>query len=74
MPGQVIGTVNVQIGNQTNPRVSSINYGVRTLKGSTDLVMVGAETGDVIVYNKGTNSFAVEPASAAIPSLDAGEF
>ena len=74
MPGQVIGTVNVQVGNQTNPRVNTINYGIRSLKGSTDLTMTGAQSGDVIVYNADTKTFNVEPASAAIPSLDAGEF
>ena len=49
MPGQVIGTVNVQVGNQTNPRVQQINYGIRSLKGSTDLSLAGAKDGDVIV-------------------------
>ena len=64
----------LQIGNQTNPRVNQINYGIRSLKGSTDLSMSGARNGDVIVYNVNTNSFIVEPASAVTPSLDAGEF
>jgi hypothetical protein len=27
MPGQIIGTVNVQVGQQPNPRVSTISYG-----------------------------------------------
>ena len=74
MAGQVIGTVNVQVGQQQNPRVNTINYGIRSLKGSTDLSMTGAQSGDVIVYDATTQTFNVEPASAAIPSLDAGEF
>ena len=74
MPGQVIGTVNVQVGNQTNPRVQQINYGIRSLKGSTDLKMTGAKQGDVIVYDANTNSFIVEPVSSASVSLDAGQF
>jgi predicted transcriptional regulator len=73
MPGQTIGTVNVQVGNQGG-RVNTINYGLRSLKGSTDLAMAGAKTGDVIVYQANTNSFVIEPVAAIVPSLDAGEF
>ena len=74
MPGQTIGTVNVQVGNQTNPRVNNINYGIRSLKGSTDLALTGAKQGDVIVYQANTNSFVVEPVTAVATNLDAGEF
>ena len=74
MAGQVIGTVNVQVGQTQNPRVSTISYGARTLKSLSDVSTAGAQSGDVIVYDAATDSFNVEPASAAIPSLDAGEF
>ena len=76
MPGQVIGTVNVQVGQSVNPRVSSIAYGSRSLKSANDLSLTGAQDGDVIVYQANTNSFIVEPASSVIPelNLDAGNF
>lgn len=69
-----MGTANVQVGNQSNPTVRSLNYGVRTLKGSTDLRMTGAQQGDVIIYDANTDSFIVEAVSAAAVSLDAGTF
>ncbi len=74
MPGQVIGTVNVQVGNQQGGSVRSISYGTKTLKSSTDLSMTGAQDGDVIVYQASTNSFVVEPAESVLPNLDAGTF
>ena len=76
MPGQVIGTVNVQVGQSQNPRVSSISYGIKSLKSLSDVSMAGAVDGDVLVYQANTNSFIVEPAAAVIPelNLDAGQF
>ena len=74
MPGQIIGTVNVQIGPTINPRVNSIAYGGRTLKSATDLNLMNKGDGDIIVYQANTNSFIVEPVSALIPSLDQGFF
>ena len=70
MPGQVIGTVNVQVNSQTGGRVSSVNYGIRSLKGSTDLSMVAAADGDVITYNSANNSFAVSPVNVVITTID----
>lgn len=75
MPGQVIGTVNVQVNSQTGGRVSTMNSGIRSLKWSTDLSMVAAADGDVITYSANTNSFSVSPVEAkAIGRIDAGEF
>jgi hypothetical protein len=74
MAGQTIGTIKVQVGQQQGGTVRSINYGNRSIKGSTDLKMVGAQDGDVIVYQANTNSFIVEPAASVVPKLDAGEF
>lgn len=74
MPGQVIGTVNVQIGPTVNPRVNNIAYGGRTLKSASDLELAGAKNGDVIVYQANTNTFLVEPVSTLVPSLDQGFF
>ena len=74
MPGQVIGTVNVQIGPSPNPRVNNITYGGRTLKSATDLQIAGGKTGDVIVYQANTNSFVVESVGSLTPSLDSGFF
>ena len=72
MPGQVIGTVNVQVNKQQSSTVRQLNYGIRSLKGSTDLSLTGASDNDVISYQANTNSFIVK--SAAAVDLDAGFF
>ena len=75
MPGQTIGTVNVQVGSQVNPRVRTISYGGSfTLKGANDLSMDGATDNDVIVYKAATNSFIIEPASAVVERVDGGQY
>jgi hypothetical protein len=73
MPGQVIGTVNVQVNKQQNQTVRQLNYGIRSLKGSTDLSLVNAQDGDVIAYQANTNSF-ITKASVNVSDLDAGFF
>jgi len=74
MPGQTIGTVNVQVNTQKTNSVRSITYGGRTLKSATDLSITGAADGDVMVYQANTNTFKLAPVSGAAASLDAGEF
>lgn len=75
MAGQTIGTVNVQVNKQQPSTVSTTIGGRTTLKGSTDLTMLGAEDGDVISYVANTNTFAVKPVSAlAIPKVDGGSY
>jgi hypothetical protein len=73
MPGQVIGTVNVQVNKQQNQTVRQLNYGIRSLKGSTDLSLVNAQDGDVIAYQANTNSF-ITKAAGDVSDLDAGFF
>jgi hypothetical protein len=73
MPGQTIGTVNVQVGSQVNPRVRTISYGGSfTLKAASDLNMSGVADGDVIVYQSATNSFIMQPNFST--SIDGGEY
>lgn len=74
MPGQVIGTVNVQVNKQQNQSVRQLNYGIRTLKNSTDLSLTGVQDNDVIVYQANTNSFKVQSIGELSPDLDAGFF
>lgn len=76
MPGQVIGTVNVQVNKQQGSSVRQLNYGIRSLKGSTDLALPNSvEDGDAVIYQANTNSFVVAPVSAkGITGIDAGEF
>lgn len=75
MPGQVIGTVNVQVNKQQSSQVRSLNYGIRTLKGSTDLSFVDPTDGDAVVYRANTNSFEIAPVSSrGITGIDAGTF
>ena len=74
MPGQVIGTVNVQVNKQQSSTVRQLNYGVKTIKNSADLSMTGAADSDVIVYQANTNSFVVKSVGEIAPDLDAGFF
>ena len=55
MPGQTIGTVNVQVGSQVNPKVTSLSYGSRTLKSLTDLSLASKANGSSIIYNSSTD-------------------
>lgn len=73
MPGQVIGTVNVQVNKQQNQTVRQLNYGIRSLKGSTDLSLTNVQNNDVIVYQANTDSFIVKSVQSAV-DLDAGFF
>lgn len=74
MPGQVIGTVNVQVNKQQSGTVRQLNYGIRSIKGSTDLSLTGASNDDVITYQANTNSFVVKSVADLAPDLDAGFF
>jgi hypothetical protein len=74
MPGQVIGTVNVQVNKQQSSSVRSLNYGIRSLKGSTDLSLANVQDNDVIVYQANTNSFVLQSVGELSPDLDAGFF
>lgn len=75
MPGQTIGTVNVQVNKQQPSTVSTTIGGRTTLKSATDLSLSGAEDGDVISYVANTNTFSVKPVSAlAIPKIDGGSY
>jgi hypothetical protein len=63
---------NVQVGSQS-PKVQSINYGTRALRGSTDLSIGAANVGDVITYTS-NGSFIVSNTASLITKLDAGTF
>lgn len=65
--------IRVTVG-QSNPSVTAIQYGTRTLKSASDLSLTGAQDGYSIVYRANTNSFAVAPASAADVVVDVGFF
>lgn len=61
-------TIKVRV-NAQNPTIRSISYGSKSLKGSSDVVMTGAEDGDVLVYNSANNNFIISPIE-----MDAGLF
>ncbi len=65
--------IKVQVGNKPTA-VQSINYGSKTLLGSADLTLNGANTGDVIVYNAANNNFVVTSVLNTITDLDGGFF
>jgi len=74
MPGQTIGTVNVQVGSQVNPKVTSLSYGSRTLKSLTDLSLASKANGSSIIYNSSTDSFILGQPTSSVTSIDAGTF
>ena len=67
-----VGAIRVQIGSQS-PKVQSISYGAKALRGSTDLSIGAANAGDVISYAANGN-FVVANSSSLIRNLDAGTF
>jgi hypothetical protein len=73
MPGQTIGTVNVQLG-ASQQTVRTLSYGITTLKGLVDVSMAGATDNDVVVYKAATNSFVIQPASAVVENVDGGTY
>jgi len=52
-------TVKVRVEGQ-KAKVQTLNYGTKTLRSLTDLSLVGANTGDVIVYNSLTKTFSAK--------------
>lgn len=67
-------TVKVTIG-QNTPKVTTLSYGgLRSLAGSTDLNLAGAQDGDVVVYSLTNKVFYVENIGNAITGLDNGFF
>ena len=74
MPGQVIGTVNVQIGSSNQPRVTTLNSGTKTLKALTDVDTTGAQDRDVVTYIAATDSFIIGPAENSRLIIDNGFF
>lgn len=73
MPGQTIGTVNVQLG-ASQQTVRTLSYGVSTLKGLADVSMAGAQDRDVVTYIAATNSFIITPAENSRLIIDNGFF
>lgn len=74
MPGQVIGTVNVQVNSQQGGSVRAISYGGRTLKSATDLSIESQANGASIIYNAATDSFILGQPTANVAAVDAGTF
>lgn len=68
-----IGGIRVQVNSQ-NPTVRNINYGVRSIRGSSDLSMAGVTDGDVISFDSANNTFRTTSVAALNPNLDAGTF
>lgn len=67
-------TVKVTIG-QNTPKITTLSYGgLRSLAGSTDLNLAGAQDGDVVVYSLTNKVFYVENIGNAITGLDNGFF
>lgn len=73
MPGQTIGTVNVQLGS-SQQRVRTLSYGATTLKALSDVNMAGAQDRDVVTYEAATDSFIIAPAENSRLIIDNGFF
>ena len=74
MPGQVIGTVNVQVGPTTNPRVNTLNYGNRSLKSANDVDLNGIQENGILAYQANNQIFVATTLNDLHPNLDAGLF
>ena len=75
MPGQTIGTVNVKIGQSSNPRAVSINYGTgRTLTSLTDVNAAGVINNEVLTYAADTDTFVFKQVVDTQLTIDNGFF
>jgi hypothetical protein len=70
------GNINVQLVDPIRPRITTLEYGGRTIKSASDLEFhPGEQDGDVIAYQANTNSFILERVDALQPySVDGGLF
>lgn len=73
MPGQTIGTVNVQLGS-SQQTVRTLSYGATTLKALSDVNMAGAQDRDVVTYDASTDTFIIAPAENSRLIIDNGFF
>ena len=75
MAGQTIGTVNVKIGQSSNPRAVSINYGTgRTLTSLTDVNAAGVINNEVLTYAADTDTFIFKQVVDTQLTIDNGFF
>jgi hypothetical protein len=75
MAGQTIGTVNVKIGQTSNPRAVSINYGTgRTLTSLTDVNAAGVINNEVLTYAADTDTFVFKQVVDTQLTIDNGFF
>jgi hypothetical protein len=74
MAGQTIGTVNVKIGQTSNPRAVSINYGRSTLTSLTDVNAMGVVNNEVLTYAADTNTFVFKQVVDTQLTIDNGFF
>ena len=75
MAGQTIGTVNVKIGQTSNPRAVSINYGTgRTLTSLTDVNAAGVINNEVLTYAADTDTFIFKQVVDTQLTIDKGFF
>jgi hypothetical protein len=77
MPNVTVTTpavIQVKVNSQQSSEVRSLNYGIRTLKGSTDLSLNNVQDDDVIVYQANTDSFVVKSVIRVNGNLDEGFF
>jgi hypothetical protein len=74
LPGQSIGTVSVKIGQTSNPRAVSINYGERTLTSLTDVNATGIVNNEVLTYAADTDTFVFKQVVDTQLTIDNGFF
>jgi hypothetical protein len=75
LPGQSIGTVSVKIGQTSNPKAISINYGTgRTLTSLTDVNAMGVVNNEVLTYAAEIDSFVFKPIVDTQLTIDNGFF
>jgi hypothetical protein len=68
-------TVSVEIGQLSNPRAVSINYGTgRTLTSLTDVDAAGVVNNEVLTYSAATNNFIFKSVVDTDLTIDNGYF
>ena len=67
------GTIRVTVG-QRQPSVTAVSYGLRTLKGASDLSLVGATNNFAMIYKAATDSFVLQSVDNTVTNIDNGHF
>ena len=75
-----MANIKVTVINPSTPvpsKTNALDYGIKTIKGATDLVLNGAADGSVIYFDKANNDFILQIPSSnniQVTSVDGGNY